>query len=361
MDLKELKRQIFNDCNIIPLLESLDCINIHEEQGGQLICAGLPEGFNSKNKRTIQIKNTETLTSYIRSKDISGDIFAIVGYILYECNSFEEVKENLHQIVQYICNTLNYEPDNFKSVPKDKKSDWLYFLRPIQKERNKELTLEEIPQNKSLVGNLMEQYINYLHEDWHNQGITEETRKIFDVRYDLQSNRIIFPIHNTKGNIIGVKGRYVFENKDEEENSDIPKYLFLYPFYKSIEFFNFHRAYKEIKRKKQIIILESEKACMLSTQWGILNCIGLMGGDLSPIQVYKLKKLGIEIEFVFMWDADKNIEFIKKQLRQLKNRKIKVMIDKDRLLKNKDSPVDRGEEIYKKLLKNYIYDFWKIP
>lgn len=353
MDLIQLKAQIYNDNNIIPLLEHLRCEYIHEEQSGDLICAQLPDEFDSKNKRSIQIKNNENLTSHIRSRDISGNIYNIVGYILYECTDFETTKENLYQITQYICNVLDYEPGDFKSQPQEKKEDWLWFLRPIQKDRKQILTLDEIPENNPLFENVMEQYINYLHIDWYKAGINSKTKEIFDIRYCLKNNRIIFPVHNFQGEIIGVKGRYVFESKDEEENSDIPKYLFLYPFFKSIELFNLHRAYDEIRKRKQVIILESEKATMLATQWEIKNCLSIMGGDLTPVQVYKLKQLGINIELIFMWDKDKDEEFIKKQLNQIRNRKVKYMWDEGDLLKNKDSPTDMGETVFKKLLNEY--------
>lgn len=361
MDLKELKRQIYKDENIIPLLESLGCPYIKTEQSGKLITCGLPDGFNSTNKRTVQVKNNENLTAYIRSRNISGNIFNIVGYILYDCVEFEDVKKNLYQIVQYICNTLNYEPENFKSKKIEKK-DWLYFLRPIQKERKKELTLDQIPENKPLNINVMEQYINYLHIDWYNQGITEETRKIFNIRFDLCSNRIVFPVHDLQGNIIGVKGRYI-----GEESEDIPKYIYLYPFHKSIELFNLHRAYKKIQETKKVIIFESEKACMLAWQWGYYNCLGLMGSDISPVQIYKLKKLGLDIEIIFMFDADKDwldeekTKQIKKQIKQIKNREIKVMYDRNKLLskEGKESPTDKGKEVFEELLNKYTYKIRK--
>jgi DNA primase len=194
----------------------------------------------------------------------------------------------------------------------------LFFLRQVQEDRKYELILDKIPENTPIYNNVMEQFINFLHIDWYKEGINLKTKEIFDIRYCLLTKRIVFPIHNLKGEIISVKGRYIPDENERVDYNVMPKYLYLYPFYKSIELFNLHRAYEEIKRKKQVIVLESEKATMLATQWGIKNCVSIMGSELSPVQVFKLKQLGLDTELIFMWDKDKNEEFILKQLSQLK-------------------------------------------
>ena len=347
MDLKQLKQKIYDDNNIIPLLESLECIYIHEEQNGSLICAGLPEGFNSTNKRTIQIKNNESLTSYIRSRNISGDIFSIVGYILYSCNDFESTKENLYQIVQYICNTLDYELDSFPDIKEEKKTDWLYFLRDIQKERKKEFILDEIPVNKILDEKILNKYLPLLHKNWWSEGINEQTRKEFDIMYDLESDRIAFSVHNEFGELISIKGRTTI--------GDERKYIYLYPCYKSIELFNLHRAKEYINKRKKVFIFEGAKSTMLCTQWGFCNCVSIEGDSPSPVQIYKLKNLGIDIQLIFCFDKDKDEKFIKQQLKQIKNRDVRYMLDKNDLLSEKESPVDKGENVFKKLIKNNIY------
>ncbi len=353
MDLKLFKKRIYEEEKIETLLDSLNCENIKHEQNGKLICAQLPDGDN---KRSIQIKNNENLTANIRSKGISGNIFSVVGYILYNATTFEEVKENLYQIIQYICNTLDYELEHFNKEPEEKKTDWNWFLRDVQKDRKKEFKLDNIPINKVLDRNILNQYIPILHEKWYKEGINFKTRKMFDICYDLRSNRIVFPIYNEEG-LIGVKGRYIYKSKEEELNSDIPKYLSLYSFYKSIELFNLNKALESILKNRQVIIFESEKSCIKTTQWGISNCLAIMGSDISPVQIYKLKKLGIDVEIIFMFDVDKSKEFILKQIKQIKHRVIKIMIDKDKLLNKEtcDSPTDKGEFVFKQLLKNNIY------
>jgi DNA primase len=356
MDLKLLKKKIYEEEKIETLLDSLNCENIKLEQSGNLIIAQLPDGDN---KRSIQIKNNENLTANIRSKGISGNIFSIVGYILYNATTFEEVRENLYQIIQYICNTLDYELEYFNGEPEEKKTDWCYFLRNVQKDRKKDFKLSDIPTNKVLNENILNQYIDYLYIDWWKEGISERTRKLYKIKFDLRSNRIVIPIYNEFG-LVGIKGRYVYKDRNEEENNDIPKYFPLYNFYKSIELFNYDKALEYIKQQKQVIIMESEKSCIKAWQWGIKNCVGIMGGDISPAQIYKLKKIGIDVEFIFMPDKDKfdngdKEKILIQQVNQIKNRIVKIMNDKDNLLRidKKHSPTDLDKETFIKLLNEY--------
>jgi len=346
MDLKLLKKKIYEEEKIETLLDSLNCENIKLEQSGNLIVAQLPDGDN---KRSIQIKNNENLTANIRSKGISGNIFSVIGYILYNATTFEEVRENLYQIIQYICNTLDYELEYFNEEPEEKKTDWNWFLRDVQKDRKKDFKLNDIPINKVLDENIINQYIPILHQKWYNNGINFKTRKMFDIGYDLKSERIIFSVHDKYGELIGIKGRSI---NDQEEK----KYIYLYPCFKSIELFNYHRAYDFIQKTKRVYIFEGAKTTMFATQWGYPNCVSIEGDDISPVQVYLLKKLGIDIELYFLFDSGKDIKFIKQQINQIKNRKIKVFKQDNGLLniKNKESPVDLGKETFIKLLNEYM-------
>jgi DNA primase len=158
---------------------------------------------------------------------------------------------------------------------------------------------------------------------------------------------MVFPVHNKNGDLIGVKGRSV--NTDDEY-----KYLYLYSCNKSIELFNYHRAIEYINKYKKVYIGEGAKFTMLLTQWGYPNCVSIEGSDISQVQIYELKKLGIDIKYIFCYDKDKNEQYVKNQVKQIKNRIVKIMIDKDNLLQNKESPTDKGEYIFNDLVDNYV-------
>ena len=349
-ELQEIKKRIFKEEKIKDILKKLECWNIHDEQNGKLIVAALPDGDN---KRSVQIKNNEFLTSHIRSKGIDGDIFDIVSYIIYNAESEEDRKKCLSKSKYWICNQLNWYEyiDEFYKLTDDTPSPipqynkWLY---EIQKQRQK----HDIRPNKIRPITILDEYGIVPYKKWLDEGLSIKTQKKFGVGIDVRSERITFPVHNKNGELIAVKGRYCGKDKEIEENY---KYLYLYPCNKSIEFFNLHRALPYIKSKNEVIVVEGAKTVMYLDQWGYKNAISIEGDSLSETQINILKDLGIGIKFVFAWDKDKDVEFVFNEVKKLKGRLKYAIYDKDNLLSGKDSPCDKGKDVFETLYNKYNY------
>jgi DNA primase len=338
-DLKRLKTKIYEDENIEKLLSELGCHSIKPEQSGQLITAGLPDGDNS---RSIQVKNCEELYMSIRSKGVDGNIFTLVGYILYECATFDDVRAKLYQIKQWICNVLSYDDFTFSDFDKPKpKKDWNYWLRPIQEARTKEI---EVSKNEILDERILKQYVNYPWYEWFKNGISINTQREYGIGVDINSERVTIPIHNKDGQLIGVKARYFGSDK---KILDDKKYTYLYPCSKSIELFNLHRALPHIQEKKEVIVLEGGKSTMILNSWLIKNSVSIEGDSISPIQAKLLKEMGLDIDIILAFDKDKNEDYIRQQVKQIKNRRIYYLWDEDNLFKDeKASPVDIDYETW---------------
>ena len=92
--------------------------------------------------------------------------------------------------------------------------------------------------------------------------------------------------------------------------------------------------------------------------------VGMFGLNLSKYQLSLLTKLGIEEVIIGIdkdylgIDTDEYNEFVKrvnKLIKRLKGYfKISVIVDCDGLLDYKDSPTDKGKEIFDKLFKERI-------
>ncbi|MFB5758965.1 DNA primase [Paenibacillus medicaginis] len=341
--LRLLKERIYEEGTIGQLLEELGCDLIkvnHKRNGDPLVTARLP---GSNNTRSVQIYLNPQLHTEIVNRGVSGDVYFLVGFILYDCRTFEDVKRNLYQIKTYICNALDYEHTSNDFIEKPK-TDWNWWLRPIQKARTKEI---EIRRNEIISESVLNQYINYPYYDWYNEGIELATQKLFGVGFDIDSERVTIPFHNAAGQLIGVKGRYIGGNK---EISDSKKYSYLYSCSKSIELFNLHRALPYIKEKKECLVVEAAKTVMLLWSYGICNAVSIEGDKLSPVQAKLLKDLGLDIDFVFGWDKDKDQEYIKGQLKQIKNRRVYHLWDSENLFSDpKASPADAGKDIWLKM------------
>ncbi|MGZ9868233.1 DNA primase [Priestia endophytica] len=350
-DFQQIKYRIFNEGRVNEVLEHLGCWNIHNEQNGKLIVGGLPDGDND---RSVQVRNNEGLSVNIRSKGINGSIFDLASYILYEAETEEERIKSLHKAKYWICETLNYMEfiDDFYKETSDKPSETPQYTLWLDKLKKKRTSTPQIIQNEVLDESVLEEYETIPYLKWYQEGLSLQTQRKFQIGLDIKTERVTFPIHNKQGELIGVKGRYCGSNEDIEKKY---KYLYLRPCNKSIEFFNLHRALPHIKAKKEVIVLEGGKTTMYLDQWGIHNSISTEGDSLTEAQIKILEELGLDIKFIFMWDKDKGTEFIKEEAAKLKGRLKYAMYDSDNLLSDKDSPSDRGKQVFMKLYKDYIY------
>jgi len=348
-DLDVIKQYLIEDTGKIErILESIECQNIKYEQGGSLIVCQLPPKFNSNNKRACQVRVIKGLPCYIRNRnDFDGDIFDLVSYIHFDKRG-EEIKKNLHVAKQYICELFGWEQfithKKGVIVKKDYASPLKNIIRKYERQR------VEIKTNPVLPESILDQYLPYPSYDWWKEGISYKVQKMYDIRFDLESKRIIIPMRNRFGQLIGVKGRIL---KDEDDDR---KYLYLYPFQNRYEWFNFHIAYPYILSEKKVFIFEAEKSCMKMATHGIFNTLSIGSSDISPEQVEIIKQLGLDIAIILCYDSDKTPEEIYEQAKKFKNRHVYATYDTLGLLGEKDSPIDRGIDVFNKLLGNCCFE-----
>ncbi len=116
--------------------------------------------------------------------------------------------------------------------------------------------------------------------------------------HDVLKDRIVFPLHDLDGNVIGFTARCYL--------SDIkPKYLNTKEtaiFKKGNILYNYHRAKDTIRLKKEVILVEGNMDAIRMYANGIKNVVALMGTSLTKEQIKALKKLRAKI--VLMLDND---------------------------------------------------------
>ena len=115
---------------------------------------------------------------------------------------------------------------------------------------------------------------------------------------DSYINRIMFPLHNKNGKIIGFSGRIY-------DNSNLNKYQNTKetPLFKKREvLFNYHRAKEEIRKMKKVIVMEGFMAVIRSYTIGIRNVVATMGTALSHEQADLIKKLSDNIYLCYDGD-----------------------------------------------------------
>lgn len=348
-DLKLIKSKIVNEDKIMNILEALGCGHIKEEQGGSIFTAQLPDKFNSSNKRAVQVRNNESLSCSIRNRaDFKGDIFSLVSYIEYDKRR-DDITKGLYESKKFICETLGW--NHFLSGGNKKETiDYLASMKAILKKGTKK---REIIPNPPLAEGIMENFLSFPSKDWLDEGIGLLTQKIYDVRFDLQTHRIVFPIKNRFGKIVGVKGRLI-DKKDINDYN--PKYMYVYRCNMSQEWFNLDKALVSIKSKKEVIIVESEKSCMKFYEHGIYNTLAIGSSDISTEQRDIILSLGYDVEIVLAYDSDKTASEVKEQADKFENRNVRAVFDNKKILPDKTAPIDLGLEIWNDLYENSCFD-----
>lgn len=329
-DLQIIKKKIFDEEKIEYLLEQLGCENIKSEQQGQLITAKLPDSIESSNNRSVQVKVRESLSSYIRSKNVQGDIFNLVEFI-QECD--------LCQAKYWVCNVLNYDITFNDYKPK---KDWNERLHNILKKRQKEYAPSV---NILLSEDSLLQYAKIPSHEWWKEGLLCKTQIEFEVGLDGSggADKIVFPIRDENTGLLTIKERFTHEF--EEFHKDM-KYFYAYPYNRQLNVFNLHRAKEHTQ--DIIYVFEGEKSCMFAWQWNVKNTVSTQGKEISPLQILKLLRLDCKIIFVF--DKDVPLDFFSKYKNQLMTRLSYCILDVDNLFEGKESPVDRGKESFLKLI-----------
>ena len=137
------------------------------------------------------------------------------------------------------------------------------------------------------------QNVDGTHPYLEERGVAEETARTFGVGFfagkGSMHDRIVFPIHNAKGELVAYAGRSI----DGSE----PRYKFPAGFHKSIELYNLHR----VKGELSVVLVEGFFDCMKVTQAGF-PCAALMGSTMSKVQEELLREHFAHV--VVMLDGD---------------------------------------------------------
>ena len=134
------------------------------------------------------------------------------------------------------------------------------------------------------------------------RGLTPETVATFGLGFcakGTMAGRIVIPIHNAGGELVGYAGRWPGEPPEER-----PKYKLPAGFKKSAEIFNLHRALQE-STEQPLIVVEGFFDVMKLWQLGFKRAVSLMGSSLSAAQEALLKQVTqSDSRIILMFDED---------------------------------------------------------
>lgn len=180
---------------------------------------------------------------------------------------------------------------------------------------------------------------------WEREGISREVLDRFEVYYDGFSDRLVYPIRNLDGYIVNVGGRALDPKWKEKQ---MRKYTYLFSWGGAMAvIYGLYENMEAILKSKEVIIFEGCKSVLIASTWGIQNCAALLTSHLNPNQMKILARLGCRVVFALDKEVDIRRDKQIDKLRRYVN--CEYLFDSSNLLEEKDSPVDKGEEVFKKL------------
>jgi DNA primase len=117
-------------------------------------------------------------------------------------------------------------------------------------------------------------------------------------RYDRFRDRIMFPIVNVRGQVIGFGGRVLDKGEPKYLNSpETPL------FEKGHELYGLYQAQKAIRAQQRVIVVEGYMDVVALAQHGVEYAVATLGTATTPYHVQKLLRLCDQV--VFCFDGDK--------------------------------------------------------
>jgi len=117
--------------------------------------------------------------------------------------------------------------------------------------------------------------------------------------YDRFRNRIMFPIRNSTGNIIGFGGR-IFNQQDGAKYLNSPETKL---FHKSYELYGLYESKKSISQEDKVLIVEGYTDVIGLHYSGIKNCVATLGTAFTKFHFKKIIRYTNNITFCFDGDV----------------------------------------------------------
>lgn len=207
-------------------------------------------------------------------------------------------------------------------------------------------------------------------KEWIEEGISANTQQKYNIHFYAPDGQIIIPHYDINGALIGIRGRYLEDDLCEMYGKYRPAYIHqqLYNHPLSFSLYGLDKTHLNISKYKKAIIFEGEKSVMLyDSYFGSKENISVAccGSSISKQQIDLLLKLGVN-EIIIALDRqykEVNDEENKKYLINIRKLAAKmidfcnvsVIYDSEYELDYKDSPIDKGKEIFIKLFQKRIF------
>ena len=181
--------------------------------------------------------------------------------------------------------------------------------RNLDEEIVKEFNIGLALTNRTLLTDLLVKK-NYSYNDILESGLV--TKNEFGYN-DIYFNRIMFPLYDIKGQVVGYSGRIYNDDKNTSKYINTKETKI---FKKGELLYNYHRAKDYARTKDEIIVVEGFLDVIRLYTIGIKNVIAMMGTAVTSKQANLIKRLSKNVILMFDGDAagEKATESASKEL-----------------------------------------------
>lgn len=347
MDYREIIDNL-KDSSVIDLMKKLGA-DRYKDEGSHIIFPTIchNENADDASMKLYYYKNTKVFVCYTSCGTMS--IFKFLKHY-YEERGIEY--DWVTDIYNVVIDCANFKPGMGFSTPKYRS------LKEKYGQERKEMTLPAYNEGA------LDTFIRRHPAEWLDEGITHETMGKFDIRYSISQNKIVIPHRDVDGRLVGIRGRALNEWEIENVGKYMPIKLeqtwYKHPL--SMNLYGLYENKAHIKKNKIVYVFESEKSVMQFESFNMPHCaVAVCGSQFNKYQLNLLLKHCQPNEVVICFDKEEkdgeDIYFNKlwnmcKKYTEYVN--MSFVYDRLGLLDQKDSPTDKGEEVFKLLLEKRV-------
>lgn len=339
----------------------------------QTICHNHPGDGSQK---LYYYDNTKLFRCYTECEPPTFDIFQLVCKVKniaqeYKIRYDEEGKESyrewgLYDAIQFVAVYYGFEAENENFFEKRiELQDWeilnKYEANNLEKQRQiidlhiyDEKILRYLPRPRF--------------KEWEDQGISPEVTATANICYDPHNNGIIIPHYDINNNLIGIRSRTII--KEQEKYGKYKPAILngkMYNHPLGFNLYNINNSKNNISFFKRVFVFESEKSCLKYMSYFDPDndiSVAICGSALNNYQVNLLLSLGtkeiiIALDKQYQKVGDEEWKRWVQKYYQIHNKygkevQISYMFDFDEYLDYKDSPIDKGKDIFLKLYETRV-------
>lgn len=347
MNTKALKQQL-NTNDIITLLEALGS-ELIQENNDHLIFTSICHHLNANEHKA-------KLYYYIKDKmfhcfvcQFHGDIYSLIE----EVWNLRDIEFYFGDIVKFVTTTLGISESDFE--PK-KKASWRDDLRLFNTLKKATKSTQIYPLSD------LNRFVDKLPYAWIKDNISIDSMRKYHIGYCPLLDCTTIPVFDKEGELVGIRGRFW-----REEDIELGKYRPIWTLEKEYKFptgsvlYGLYQNQEVIKATHEVKLFEGEKSVMQMD--GILeqnNAVSMFGCNLSKMQLQQLIELEVERYVVCLdkWGSNEDIsrwrKDVDKIVKMCKPYGEVMIVEDNGELDWKDSPSDKGKEVWKKLYKKAL-------